>query len=285
MHEFLALFLYKVLALISVILWMIAANKWLHVSRRNLHYHIIRSFFSVFGTVMMFISVKHVSISDVVAILSLGPVFTIVIGSVLFVESITFHKVISVVLSFLGVMHILYPSKTGAWYLPSTPMWDATMHNPYVLMLLLGLMSWVVTSLVVKKISYTETASNQLFFNLLFTTFFSAVLLLCVFLLSEDSITMPSIANATVPIRAISAAAVFYLIHCVARFQAYKMSDLSIVLPFHYTKMIFGGMIAYMIDGEEITSSSIIGSAFILTGGLILTLPQFTINMFNKRNK
>ena len=59
-----------------------------------------------------------------------------------------------------------------------------------------------------------------------------------------------------------------YLIHTVAFFKAFKFAEMSTVMPFDYTRLIFSGMLGFFILGEVPDQYSLYGYVLIISGGL-----------------
>jgi S-adenosylmethionine uptake transporter len=62
---------------------------------------------------------------------------------------------------------------------------------------------------------------------------------------------------------------IFYFLHGIAYFNALK-SDLSVVIPFRYTKLIFSGILSYLLFSETPDPRAYIGYALIIAAGLLL---------------
>jgi S-adenosylmethionine uptake transporter len=75
-----------------------------------------------------------------------------------------------------------------------------------------------------------------------------------------------------------------YFVHAVAYFNALK-SELSVVISFRYTKLIFSGLLGYLIFNEQHQNASYIGYVLIILAGLLLVRAQIRKMALDKKSK
>jgi uncharacterized membrane protein len=63
---------------------------------------------------------------------------------------------------------------------------------------------------------------------------------------------------------------VFHIIHMICFFRALKVTEMSAVMPFDYTRLFFAGILGYIFLGENLKTTSIYGYILIAVGGMCL---------------
>jgi S-adenosylmethionine uptake transporter len=62
--------------------------------------------------------------------------------------------------------------------------------------------------------------------------------------------------------------ALCYLIHSIAFFKAFKFAEMSTVMPFDYSRLVFTGILGYLVLNEVPDRYSLLGYALIVIGGM-----------------
>ena len=75
-----------------------------------------------------------------------------------------------------------------------------------------------------------------------------------------------------------------FLINITAVFKAYKYADLSTLMPFDFSGMIFTAIIAYICFGEIIMINTLIGSIIIVTSSLYIVKRELLKKTVSKEN-
>ena len=63
---------------------------------------------------------------------------------------------------------------------------------------------------------------------------------------------------------------ILYFIHSITHFKALKHADLSLVVPFEYSRLVFAALLGYIMFDEVPTMVKAVGYAFIIGAGLYL---------------
>jgi len=74
-------------------------------------------------------------------------------------------------------------------------------------------------------------------------------------------------------------AAMLHFMHVACYFQSLKIAEMSVVIPFDYTRMVFGGILGYCFFHDEPSISKVIGYTLILGSGIYL----LSVEARNKR--
>lgn len=258
-------FLYKIAVLIVVIPWCFMGGIKKNLSTKKLGLHIARGAFSIVGH-LCFLSALASSMNplDVTALTYLEPIILMVVGVAYFKEKFTNVKLIMVLFSLAGAMFIIKPSLLTQGVMPKLDM-----NYVYIF---LALIFWAMSNLAVKVLGRTEHTKAQLFYVLTFSSLLS----------------LPLAMQEWRPLemwhaKYLAILAVFHLLHSVSFFKALKYADISIVMPFDYSRLLFTGLLAYVFLGQMPNEFSVVGYCLITVGGLVF-IRQETIN-YRKNNK
>jgi S-adenosylmethionine uptake transporter len=199
---------------------------------------------------------------DVTALAYLEPILIVVIGIVYFKEQFTGTKLTMILLSFIGAMFIVRPT-----FMTSNI--NSSSDSIYIM---LALIFWAMNNLSVKVLGRTEHTKAQLFY----LTSVSSLISLPIAMQKWHTLEIWHIKYLLI-------LGISHLLHSVSFFKALKYADMSIVMPFDYTRLLFTGIMSYAILEEIPNSYSIIGYCFITLGGIIF-IRQETIN-YRKNSK
>lgn len=270
-------FFYKAVLLVMILPWCfvggISSLKttriWLHISRGCL---------STLGALCLFYALKNITLSDVVAIQYLEHVLLLVIGILYFSEKITKTKIFVIVCSFLGAIVIMRPDLFDVTKSISAFTQGFNWHYIFVFM---AITFWALNSTVIKVLGKTEKTKVQLFYVMLFSTIISFP----VAFMHWGTITSFSGLEIKYPNRFIDLSelgfkiyhikyililALCYLLHVIGHFKALKHAEISFVVPFEYTRLVFAGIFGFLLFKEVPSYVSYIGYILIIGSGLLL---------------
>ncbi len=278
-----AVFLYKFGLLISVMPWCLWGGfKDLKTNRIGLH--VTRGFLSVFGSLSMFYAIKHIGLSDVTAVAYLEQIILLIIGIIYFKESATKTKFFVIIASFTGAILIIKPDyilwliglATGNHYELNTQV------NNYYIFVFLAIGFWSLNSTVIKILGKTEKTKVQLFYVMLFSSIIAfpiafmnweVVYHVSGALAIKYPYSFIDFSNLDIQphhLFFIAALAFCYFLHVIGHFKALKHAELSIVIPFEYSRLVFAGILGYIFFTEIPLTPSYFGYALIIGAGLLL---------------
>lgn len=243
LHPFQVAFLYKFSTLVAIIPWCFWGDYKRNLRTKRLSMHIARGVFSLLGIVCFFVAVGGLEVSNAAAITYLEHIFVIMIGVLYFKEKVSQPKLVMIALSVCGALMIVKPGFER--------------FNMYYVYLFLAIIFWSLNCTVIKMLGTTERTKAQLFYMMLFSAIFALP-----FALKEWKPIEPW------HITYIAALAVCYLIHAIAFFKAFKYADISTVMPFDYTRLLFTVIFGYIAFKEIPDEYSMAGFVLIVVGGL-----------------
>lgn len=278
----LILFLYK-FSILLMILPFCLRQGFKSIRTKKLPLHILRGLLSLSGSVAFFYAVKFIELVDATAVGYLEQVLWAVIGMVYFAEKITLAKVLSVILSFLGAVLIVYPELiTFNQNVIQIMLTNNSFKgfNYYYVFVFLSIILWTGNCVVVKLLSNTESTKTQLFYVMMFSSLFAIPV---AFFKWEDggagmnflywtvkSYSFDELGLKLEHISMILLLALCYFIHSITFFIALKHAELSAVIPFDYSRLVFTGLIGYMFFNEMPEFGEVIGLLLIVVSGVYL---------------
>ena len=276
-HPLQVVFLYKLVVLIGVICYVSYVGIEC-VKTKKLPLHMARGFFSSLGGILFFYGLHKVDIGNAIALSKLEPIFLMTISIIYFNEKLTQAKLLSFIISFIGMIFVVYPVleyNNGELIIP----WlgsevNMSKFNYNYLIILLAMLSWSVNSSLVKMLGKTESNRTQLFYVSLISVILTFPL---AFYLYEEG----TIAALNLPLFiSFILLGILYFIHAVCHFMSLKVAEMSVVIPYDYSKLVFGAIVSYCFFTTEPSFSSYIGYGLIILAGIYL----FKKNVRAKKN-
>ncbi len=248
-------FLYKFSLFIIILPWVLSAGLRVLKTKR-LNFHILRAILSVLAAICFFTGLKHVSMPDAAALENVQFLIVSVLGMLLFKEKCTKAKVASIGIGLLGACIVVHPNLLSLGQGVSISM---DVFNPGFVYILLAMFFWSLNTITVKVLGASESNRTQMFYLL----FFSSIVSACSTLIQWSDVAVlgyslklaPGFADLSLiniefkHLKFLILMAIFYFIHGLAYFNALKY-ELSVVIPFRYTKFIFSGICSYLIFAE-----------------------------------
>lgn len=200
----------------------------------------LRSVFTASGQIIWVYLLKKISLNQAGAISFIAPLVTILFAIIYFKENFSLKKMIATIFGFCGAMIILQPG--------------INIENDINIAIIISMiLIWAITDSLIKYQTKFETQTSQWLYSSLFMIFLTLPF-------SIGDFGQISINNLlwTVLAGILSSANVLTL------YKSYQKSDLAIVTPFKFTRLIFTGLLAYFIYGQILDSAQIIGSIIII---------------------
>jgi S-adenosylmethionine uptake transporter len=272
-------FLYKFIVLIGIVPWLLHGGIDC-LKTKKFKLHLLRGFVSTIAALCFFYGLSKVDIASATALNKMEPVLLMIIGVLYFKEKFSISKATTVVVSFIGMLFIMYPIITfddsGMHFIQFNSEMPQLNYN--YLIILCAVLLWTINSSVVKVLGKTESNRTQLFYVSLISVLVS--LPTAMFTWSTQSIGGVDILwvgevspfnhfNSQVMLLLI-VVAVMHFLHVTCYFQSLKVGEMSVVIPFDYSRLVIGGIIGYCFFGSNPSLSSYIGYFLILASGIYL---------------
>ena len=278
-------FFYKFSVFIFVLPWIFYKDGMKAIKTPNLKLHFYRSIFSTAGSLTLMYALNYLKLIDITVLTHLEQMLWLIIGALFFHEQLNIYKVIAIMLGFCGGFLIIRPELIHN--LVAGDEINISEFNKAYIYIAATIICWSINSTLVKVLGHRKASNKaQLFYVMFFASLFSYIvafvkwhavnlfgyrIYLPVSLCSPFCITME-----LWQIVAIAAAALFYLIHNIAFFNAMKYGEMTVIAPFVYFKLIFAGLLGYLFFAEvPKMTASYFGYALIVSAGILLIWNQY----------
>lgn len=221
-------------------------KKELDFSLTGIKLHSIRAFFWLFSSCLYFYAITKMQMPRAVA-LSFGvPLFTTILAIIFLKEELHIYRILGLISGFSGMLVIIKPGFES--------------FEPVAILVVIAAFSWSITDIIIKVVGRTQSAAVTTYY---FTIF-------CAALVTPIAIYFwqPLAENNFIFLVALAA------LHCfnmITVSLAYQKADLTIMMPYTFSQLIFIAVFAYIFFGEVITISTAIGSVIIVTSASFIT--------------
>ncbi|WHQ46506.1 MAG: DMT family transporter [Candidatus Midichloria sp.] len=270
--------LYKSILLICLIPWVLHKGfRIIYTSHTGLL--VLRGLLTATGSLAFMYALQHVNIVNATALGYLEQIFWIFIGILFFNERITKIKLIAIISSLTGAFLILSPDILSANA-------DQKFHfNPYYFFVFLAVSCWGSNVGVIKKIGKLIKVEVQLIYSMFFSVLVSSLVALFNWRycnIEPFSIPLPTSFRGLNPelfywnnFKYIMLITIAYFTHSIAFFFAVRGADFSLLMPYDYFRLIFIGILNYVIFSDLENLSAWLGYAFIILSGLMLARSEY----------
>lgn len=285
-------FFYKFCCLIIIMPWVL--NEGIQVLKTpQLKLHILRGFFSAAGSLFFMYSLQYVKVVNATALSYLEQVLWAIIAILFFGEKFSFSKLIAIFVSFLGALAIIYPGLINLSFpFINISKISITDYNEYYTFTFLAVLSWTANSVSVKILGRTAKNKTQAFYSLLFSSFFAFPVAFLSWKCVNVGFNLPIIPDKFIPFYSLELKPIYalyfiiiticYVTHSVAFFKAMKKANMSALAPYHYLKIIFVGIMGYLIFGQSPDNTVYYGYIMIIGSGIFLVRHEHKINNMEK---
>lgn len=209
-----------------------------NIRTKRIKLYLMRTISGVAGMTMLFYSISIIPLTQTIALTFTVPIFTTILAIFFLNERVGWHRWAAIIVGFIGVLIIVRPGAEAFHY--------------GSLLVIATTCCWSVSNILVKKLTDTDDSKTIVFLMMLFMTPFSLPLALTVW----QAPTLIEICW-LFALGWISNQAQF------AMTSAYSKTDINVVLPFDFSRLVFISIIAYIFFGEIIDIYTAIG-AFII---------------------
>ena len=207
--------------------------------------HFVRAFSAVGCVVFYFFGLKHLMISENVAIVHSGPILATIIAVPLLGEKLGIKRSFAIILGFIGVLIIVKPG---------TDLFKLVSIFP-VLSAIFMAMVYIST----RSLMSTESSVAIIFY-------YSLALFITSLIFFPKDFLYPSILQ-LIPLFSLG------IMGSLGHFfisQAAKYADVVMISPFEYTSFLFVAFMGYYFYGEVPTNSIYFGGLLIIISGLYI---------------
>lgn len=248
---FMIVFLRNIFALPMVATWLYKPGRHI-LKTKHIKLHAVRGIVAITAMSLWFFSVSIMNISEAVALSFTTPLFTAIIAVLILGEKIGIQRTIALLVGFTGVLLITRP--------------DAENLNFFAFTVLITTILWAISNTLAKKASRDDSPRTIVFYLTIF--------------MIPPSIPLAVIYWETPTLQQVLLIALIALVSNLSHLalsNALSKTDITVVLPFDFNRLIFSGTFAYIIFADKITFWTVIGALIILTSSVYIAYREAKI--------
>lgn len=208
----------------------------------------IRSGCEVLGRFSYLIGLGFVPLSTATIIIQSIPIVMLMGAVIFFKEKIGLVRWLSVIMGLIGVLIVLNP--------------EAKNFTISSVLIVLSVLGFAGRDLASRKVSHQVSTFHLGFYGFLTVLSASSIY----FYMSQQSLVAIDMGKGLLILAAISIGVGGYF----ALMKAMRTGEISIMMPFRFTRLVFGVSIGVLVFGEEIYMNTLIGSGIIVLSGLLI---------------
>ncbi len=211
--------------------------------------HCLRAALNVFAMLAFFYALSITPVVLVQALAFTSPLFTVVLAVLILGERIRARRITAIAIGFAGALLIIRPGIQPI--------------EPGPVLVLASAAVWGYVVILVKSLARTDSALTITAYMVLLMSPMTLVCALFVW-------TWPSPGEFMV----LAGIGIVGTAGQICLAQALRLADTGVVLPFDFTKLIWGALFAWLLFGELIDGWTLTGSLVIFSGGLYVAFRE-----------
>ena len=243
-HPFEAAFFRNFLGLL-VLAPSFITHGWRPLRTRRLGLHCLRAALNVVAMLTFFYALSITPVALVQALAFTSPLFSAVLAILLLGERVRARRITAIAVGFAGALLIIRP---GVQPIELGPV-----------LVLVSSAVWGCTVIVIKSLSRTDSAVTITAYMLVLMSPMTLVCALFVW-------TWPSTGELVM----LAGIGISGTLAQMWMTQSLRLAETTVVLPFDFTKLIWGALLAWVVFGELIDGWTFLGAMVIFAGGLYL---------------
>lgn len=245
-HVFEIVFFHNFVAFLLMVPFIFTGGRHKHLKTTKLKLHLSRAVLGVISLAMYFYAFTVIPLTEARAIALTGPLVSSLLAVVILKEKTGWHRTLALIIGFAGALIILKPGTASFSYVS--------------MMVAAAVGMWAIIDLIIKVMSRSESTATQLFY---------LTGLMAVFSL-PGAIYYWKTPSSYEQYLWLIGLGVIFLVNCMAVFNAYKNADITVVMPFDFSGMVFTTIIAYFAFSEVIDIPTAIGSVVIIISSVYI---------------
>jgi drug/metabolite transporter (DMT)-like permease len=241
-------FFHLLLTLLIIFTFKIKVNL-----KKNFNFQILRSLLMIISTILMYLSLKFLNITDVYVIFFLSPFFLVLFSQFYLNDRMSFKGKILMLLSFLSVLFALEIFNKNI--------------NIYFIIPLMMALTFALYQFLTKKIA----KNNEPFTDLFYSGVLGGTLLTIVIFLDGNVLSFSYLPQLIL-------LGTLGLISHLLLILAIKFSNLSLVSNIQYSQLIWANISNVFFFNQNLNSFMIIGSILIIIFGYLFLKLEFKLN-------
>lgn len=220
---------------------------------------------AVFGVVLWYMSLAHMTIAEAVALGFTGPIFSVIGAKLYLNERLGRIRLIGIGVGFIGAFTILRPDK-ALWGSQATYQW-------HVLLPLFSAIAIAISKIASRKLGAHGESPKVMTLTLLF--FMSP----CALIPALFEWTWPTFHQ----FMWLGLLGLFSMAAHYSTAKAYQLAEIVFLTPFGFARLLFSALVGFIAFAEIPTSQSLwIGATIIVFSSILLSYEEKKFNPFKK---
>ena len=245
-HVFEIVFFHNLVAFLLMVPFIFTGGRHRHLKTQKLKLHLSRAILGVISLAMYFYAFTVIPLTEARAIALTGPLVSSLLAVVILKEETGWCRTLALIVGFTGALMILRPGTTNFSYIS--------------LMIVASVGIWAIIDVIIKVMSRTESTATQLFYLTGLMTILSF----------PGAMYYWKTPSSLYQWSWLIGLGIIFLINIMAVFNAYKNADITVVMPFDFSGMVFTTMIAYFAFHEVIDIPTAMGSVIIVISSVYI---------------
>lgn len=211
----------------------------------KLKLHLLRAALFLGAMLCWFSAIPHVTLVDAISLNFTAPIFITILAALVLHENVRARRWTAVFFGFVGAIVILRPGfqEFNYWLIPV--LGDATL--------------WSVASIVIRILTRTDSPTTVVAHMFMWVTPASFILALFVW-------HTPSWETLLILFLLSLASTIGH----IAMTRAFHAAEASVLVPFDYTRLVFGGLLGFLVFSEVPDKWTLVGAAIIVGSALYI---------------
>lgn len=228
-------------ALVLLLPWVLRYGRGELFKTRRLGLYGLRSLIGLIAMYLWFYALVSIPLADATALSFTAPLFSALLAVFFLKDKMGRHRVAAMVIGFVGVLLVLRPGSEA--------------FQADAIIALCAASGWAFSTIFIKMLTKTDKPRIVVFFMVLFMTPMSLPL------------ALPYLHVMSLEIWGwIILLGIISNLFQISLSNAIALTDISVILPFDFLRLVFISIIAYFAFGEVVDIWSYIGGAVILCG-------------------
>lgn len=279
-------FFYKIMLLAISTVWVLFKGvKCLIIKEIKLV--MWRGVLSTTASLSFMYALQYVDMVNATALGYLEQVIWVILGVTYFQEKLSFSRLILVSMSIFGALIIIFPTSFNTIY-NIIGFEQGVSHNTFewhYLLVMLAVICWGINAGIIKRLGKTVKVEVQLFYTMLFATIVSfcmAYVKWTMIDLHGLPILLPAGLSGIDPdilkfesFQFLILTTICYFLHSICFYFALQNAPFIVVIPFDYLRLLFAGLLSYLVLNTIPEFNAYIGYCLILSSSIILTQLEY----------
>jgi S-adenosylmethionine uptake transporter len=244
------IFMSSAVGSVATFLWIWKQHGLKGFITKKWKWHLVRAFCVSSTAIVIVNALARIPLADFYGIIFLSPMLTALFSSLLLGENVHKSTIISIVVGFIGVLILAGPTFQT--------------FNIGIIFAIIGAFAVAINAIIIRKIGEEKTPSLFAFYPFLANTLIYGPYTFITYQTIEAQDWLLFLSLPPVVILGMVALSIGYM----------KAPSASVIAPFHYTQVLWGVTLGYLLFNDIPSITTLIGASIIIFAGLFLIIKE-----------